>query len=221
MARINNPRGGVLSPPLFAVFCSGFGSNLQAIIGAVRRKKMRAVLALVVSDRADAFALVRARRAGIAILVVDPADFSDRSGYEKYLVRQLRARKITHVVLAGFMRILSPYFVRCYRQRIVNIHPSLLPAFPGKDGIAAALAHGVKVSGVTVHVVDQRVDHGPIIAQQAIDVRPEDTRDSLAQRIHRVEYRIYPRVLSAWFENKVVIEGRKVRIDDGNTGSKD
>ena len=195
-----------------AVFCSGFGSNLQAIINAVKRGGIKADIAFVLSDKVDAFALVRARKAGIPFMCVDPDDFKDRPAYEKYVAGQLKKRNIDFVVLAGFLRIISPYFVRKFKNKIINIHPALLPSFKGVHGIRDAINYGVKVTGVTVHFVEEELDAGPVILQRAVNVRDDDTQDSLAQRIHKVEHRLYPLAVKLLVENRITVKGRKVRI---------
>lgn len=193
-----------------AVFCSGQGTNLQAIIGAIRARRLRAEIVLVVSDRADANALILARRAGIEARVLRPKDYADRPRYERALIALLKARRVHLVCLAGFMRILSPLFVRHYRRRILNIHPALLPSFPGAHAVRDALAWGAKVTGVTVHVVDEQVDHGPIVLQEAVAIAPRDTEATLLTRVHRVEHRLYPRAIRLILDGHVRIVGRTV-----------
>ena len=195
-----------------AVFCSGEGTNLQAILEAIRRKRLKTVLAVVVSDHSSAFALTRARGAGIESLVLRPRDYPSRTEYEKALLRKLKARQIDAVVLAGFMRVLSPTFVRAYRHRILNIHPALLPSFRGMTALRDALRQGVKVTGVTVHLVDEGVDTGPIVLQEPVRVKPGDTEKTLHERIHRVEYRLYPKAIELLLQEKLRVVGRKVEI---------
>ena len=184
-----------------AVFASGNGTNLQAIIDNITSKKLDANLALVVSDCKDAFALKRAKKAGINTLYADPNAFGTKQDYEKFIIGCLKKEKVGLVVLAGFMRILSPFFVRAYKKKILNIHPALLPAFKGGQAIKDAYNYGVKVTGVTVHFVDERVDHGPIIAQEAVAVSGKESVVELEKKIHKIEHRIYSetikKVLSA------------------------
>ncbi len=196
----------------FAVLASGNGSNLQAIIQAVRSKKIKAKLALVVSDRADAFALERARKAKIPTAVLNPKNFPDRESFDRMLVEQLFASKIDFVVLAGFMRILSPYFIQSFPHKILNIHPALLPAFKGAHAIKDAFDYGVKTTGVTVHFVDEQVDHGAIIAQEAVSILPKDTLAKLERRIHSVEHRLYPKAVALFAAGKLAVRGRAVVI---------
>lgn len=195
-----------------AVFASGFGSNLQAILNAVKARRLRAKVALVYSDRAGAFALVRARRAGVETLPLDPKSFKSRRDYESRLLRELSLRGVRLVALAGYMRILSPFFVRRFRGRILNIHPALLPAFPGAHAIHDAFEHGVKVTGVTVHLVDEGVDTGPIVLQEAVAIREGEAPAKLERRIHQVEHRLYPKAIQLVLDGRVQVSGRKVRV---------
>ena len=197
-----------------AVLCSGFGSNLQAIINSLKKGSIKARIAVVLSDQVDAYALVRAKKAGLDIAVVQAADFPNRESYDKHVVKILRKYKVDYVLLAGFMRIISPYFVKSFNNRIINIHPSLLPSFKGVNGIGDALKYGVKTTGVTVHFVDKDLDAGPIIAQKAVEVKEEDTEDSLAERIHKVEHRLYPDAIKILVMGKLKIKGRKVLVKD-------
>lgn len=195
-----------------AVLCSGNGTNLQAIIDAVNAGTIPARIALVAGDRKDAFAFERARNAGIETLFVDPREHAWRESFDKALVRALHAKDVGLVVLAGFMRLLSPYFIGEFRGRIMNIHPALLPAFKGAHGIRDALAYGVKVTGVTVHFVDEELDHGPIILQRAVEVRDDDTEASLLERAHAEEHKLYPEAIKLFVEGKLKIQGRKVTV---------
>lgn len=194
-----------------AVFASGSGTNLQAIIRAVRQGKIKAKIVLVVSDRRKAYALTRARRVKIPVLYLPVKGFRSRTAYDKEVVRHLRKHKVDYVVLAGFMRLISPYFVRQYRHRILNLHPALLPSFKGTEGIKDALDYGVKITGPTVHFVDEKLDHGPIILQAAVKVEDSDTEETLAKKIHREEHRIYPEAIRLLAEGKVKVIGRRVR----------
>lgn len=198
-----------------AVLASGSGSNLQAILDAVDRGDIQgARVALVLSDRKNAYALERARQRGIPVKHLSALHYPSRDDYDRDLVTYLEEQQTDLVVLAGFMRILSPYFVLAFHHRILNIHPSLLPAFPGAHGVADALAYGVKVTGCTVHFVDEGVDTGPIIVQEAIPVLDDDTVESLHQRIHKLEHRLYPKAIDLWVHDKIRIEGRRCIIVD-------
>ncbi|MBF0620064.1 MAG: phosphoribosylglycinamide formyltransferase [Candidatus Omnitrophica bacterium] len=192
----------------FAVFASGNGSNLQMIIDAVKKKRIKGTLKLVFSDNAAAFALTRARKAKVPVVAhLDPKGFPSREAFDAACVEFLKKEKIDLVVLAGYMRILSPAFVRAYRDRILNIHPALLPAFKGAHAIKDAFEHGVKVTGVTVHLVDEEVDHGMILAQVPVEVSPKDTRQSLEARIHKAEHILYPKVIALFTAGKIKTKG--------------
>jgi len=197
-----------MSPPI-AVLVSGRGSNLQVLIDAA--DAAQANIALVASNRATAPALGRAQAAGIQTLVLLQKDFTDREAYDRHLAEQLQQRGIQWVFLAGFMRILSPAFVRAFPGRIVNIHPSLLPQFPGLHAQRQALEHGVRITGATVHFVDEGCDTGAVIAQGAVPVSPDDDLDSLKRRILVMEHRLYPLVLRWVAQSRLQLEdGRAV-----------
>ena len=181
--------------PNIAVFCSGQGTNLQAILKATRSGRLRARVAMVISDRPKARALTRATRAGVEARYVNPRHYPMRADYERALIELLDARDVRLVCLAGFMRILSPVFVNHYPHRILNIHPALLPAFPGAHAVRDALRWGAQVTGVTVHVVDQEIDHGPIVLQEPVKIAPADTERTLLEKVHRVEHRLYPKAI--------------------------
>lgn len=191
------------------VLISGRGSNLQAIIDAVHDGRLDARIAVVISNRADAYGLERARAAGIEALCVNHKGFATREAFDRALVTELGARGVGVVCLAGFMRLLGPQFVEAFPNAILNIHPSLLPSFPGLDAQRQALEHGVKVSGVTVHLVDCRLDAGPIVVQRAVPVRDDDTEDTLAARILAVEHQVYPEAIRILLDRGWRIEGRR------------
>jgi len=195
-----------------AVFCSGNGTNLQAIIDAAKREFIKADLALVVADNAEAYALVRAKKANIQTFVLAKKGFKTREEYDKEVIKKLEEEKIDLIVLAGFMRLLSSYFVNKYKNRILNIHPALLPSFKGTHGIKDALHYGVKVTGPTVHFVDEGLDSGPIILQEVVEVKSDDTEETLAERIHKKERVIYPKAIKWFVEGKLKVNGRQVLI---------
>ncbi|HET7341771.1 MAG TPA: phosphoribosylglycinamide formyltransferase [Methylomirabilota bacterium] len=195
------------------ILASGRGSNLQAILDACARPGFPARVAVVVSDRERAVALERARAAGVEALWVNPKDFGDREAFDAALVRELRARDVGLVCTAGFMRILSATFVRAFAGRILNIHPSLLPAFPGLHAQRQALEHGVTVAGATVHFMDEGVDSGPIVLQAAVPVEADDTEETLSARILAQEHRIYPEAIRLFAEGRLQIVGRKVIVN--------
>jgi phosphoribosylglycinamide formyltransferase-1 len=194
------------------VLASGRGSNLQSILDACATPGFPARVVVVVSDRERALALERARAAGVEALWVNPKDFEDREAFDRALIAELHARGVGLVCHAGFMRILSPAYVRAFAGRALNVHPSLLPAFPGLHAQRQALAHGVRVAGATVHFVDEGVDTGPIVLQAAVPVEPGDTEETLAARILGQEHRIYPEAIRLFAEGRLKIEGRKVTV---------
>lgn len=193
-----------------AVLASGSGTNLQALIDA---PDLGAKLCLVVSDRPDAAALGRAEAAGIESRVVPWGEFDSRVEFTKAILGEIEQAGADGIALAGFMRVLSAELIAVYPNRVLNIHPSLLPAFPGANAVGQALEHGVKVTGVTVHFVDEKVDNGPIIAQRAVPVLPDDDVDSLHARIQVEEHDLYPRVVAAFARGEIHVEGAKVRWD--------
>jgi phosphoribosylglycinamide formyltransferase-1 len=191
------------------VLISGRGSNLQAIIDAITQGRLDATIAVVVSNRADAGGLERARRAGIETVVLDHRGFGSRDAYDRKLVTELRRREVELVCLAGFMRLLSATFVEAFPDRILNIHPSLLPSFPGLDAQDQAWRHGVKVAGATVHIVTPELDAGPIVLQAVVPVREDDTPETLGDRILEVEHRIYPEAIGIILSGGWRLEGRR------------
>ena len=195
------------------VLISGRGSNLQALIDAAARGELGGEIAVVVSNVESAAGLERARKAAI------PAHFCDHRGrpredFDQEVLQLLAAHHVDVVCLAGFMRLLSSRFIRAYAGRILNVHPSLLPAFPGREPQRQALAYGVKVSGATVHLVDERLDSGPILLQEAVPVRGADTEDTLSARILEVEHRLYPRAARIVLEGRCRVEGRRVLLEE-------
>jgi phosphoribosylglycinamide formyltransferase 1 len=195
------------------VLISGSGTNLQAIIDAIEAEKLDAKIEVVLSNRADAYGLVRARNHGLSLEVLDHKNFPSREAFDQTVVDMLRARGVELVALAGFMRLLSPVFVKAYSNRIMNIHPALLPAFPGLHVQKKAVEHGVRFSGCTVHFVNEECDEGPIIIQAVVPVFPDDTEASLSARILRQEHQIYPRAIQLYSEGRLRVVGRKVLID--------
>lgn len=194
------------------VLCSGRGSDLQSIIDAIADGKLNAEIAIVLTDKPNVMALERAQKAGIKNLCIDRKQFNSKDDFEAALLNELKAAEVDLVVLAGFMRILSPSFVHEYKERIMNIHPSLLPSFPGAHAHRDVLAYGVKVSGCTVHFVDEGTDSGPIIMQAAVEVRDDDTEETLAARVLEQEHIIYPKVLQLYVEGRLRIVGRRVEV---------
>ena len=195
------------------VLISGSGTNLQSIINAIEAKKLDAKIEIVLSNRADAYGLVRARNHNLSVEVLDHKNFPSREAFDEAVVDILRTRGVELVVLAGFMRLLSPVFVKAYSNRIMNIHPALLPAFPGLHVQKKAIEHGVRFAGCTVHFVNEECDEGPIIIQAVVPVFPDDTEASLSARILRQEHQIYPRAIQLYSEGRLRVHGRRVLID--------
>ena len=194
------------------VLASGRGTNLQAIIEAVEEGIIEGEISIVVSDNPDAFALKRAEQHNIETRYIDFKSFKNGEDYDKRVVECLKEKEVELVVLAGYMRIISPYFIRAYKNKIMNIHPALLPSFPGLHAQKQAVKHGVKVSGCTVHFVDEGVDSGPIILQKAVEVSDDDTEESLAEKILKEEHQVYPRAIQLFSQVRLIIKGRKVFI---------
>jgi len=194
------------------VLASGRGSNLRAILSGVEARRIRAEVVVVLSDRSGAGALDIARDHGVEALVLDPTPHPGREGYDRALIALLEERRVGLVCLAGYMRILGPVFVRHFEGRLLNIHPALLPAFPGLHAQRQALEHGVRIAGATVHFVDEGVDTGPIVLQAAVPVRQDDTEASLSDRILAEEHRIYPEAIRLFAEGRLRLEDRRVRI---------
>ncbi|MBI3800551.1 MAG: phosphoribosylglycinamide formyltransferase [Deltaproteobacteria bacterium] len=200
------------SPLSLGVLISGSGTNLQAIIDAIERDELTAALRVVISNRPDAYGLMRARHHGLPAVVIPHKDFSSRQAFEAKLIKTLHDYQVELVVLAGFMRLLSPFFIRTFPQRIVNIHPALLPAFPGIHAQRQAVERGVRIAGATVHFVDEETDHGPIIMQAAVPVYPDDTEESLGARILTQEHRIYPQAIQLFAEGRLEVRGGRVIV---------
>lgn len=194
----------------FAVFASGHGGNLQAIINACKAKQIQASLSLVFSNKKDAYALERAQKAGIPTLCLSPMDFTTRDAFDQAVLKELKIHKIDFVVLAGYMRLISADFINHYPNKILNIHPSLIPAFKGSQGIQDAFDYGAKVTGITIHFVVEEMDAGAIIAQVPVNVDDKDTLDSLKEKIHKAEHRLYPKVIDLYARGRLKIKGRRV-----------
>ena len=188
---------------------SGRGSNLQSIIDAVAAGTLDATIAVVISNRAEAPALLRAHEAGIEALHLSPRAYADRDAYDRAIAEALAARNVEVVCLAGFMRLVGPPLLEAFANRILNIHPSLLPAFPGVDAQRQALEHGVRVSGATVHLVTGELDGGPIVLQSAVPVLPDDTVDALSARILVEEHRLYPQAIALILAEGWSLDGRR------------
>lgn len=195
-----------------AVLVSGRGSNLQAIIDSVENGYLKARITAVISDVENAYALERARTHGIEAVFVNPKKYASKELYEKEILKVLKTHNAELVLLAGYMRVVGHALLEAYKNRMLNIHPALLPAFPGLHAQKQAFDHGVKVAGCTVHFVDDILDGGPIILQRCVDVKEDDTAETLADRILEQEHKIYPEAVKLFVENRLRIEGRKVKI---------
>lgn len=195
-----------------AVLLSGRGSNFEAIHRYSERKNANYKVSLVISNRRKARGLQIAKEFGIKSFYISPKKFNSKQDYEKYLINILRENNIQLICLAGFMKILSSTFINAFPNRIINIHPSLLPAFPGLNSQDQAIEYGVKVSGCTVHFVDNGVDSGPIILQKAVTVDPDDNHETLSEKILKFEHELFPRTIELFFAGSLKTEGRKVII---------
>lgn len=194
------------------VLVSGRGTNLQAIIEAIEEGKIEGKIKIVISDNLDAYALKRAEQHNIETQYINHKEFKNREDYDKKIVETLENKEVELVVLAGYMRILSSYFIKAYKNKIINIHPALLPSFPGLQAQKQAVEYGVKISGCTVHFVDEGMDSGPIILQSAVEVSEDDTEESLAERILKEEHQIYSQAIQLFSQGRLIIKGRKVFI---------
>lgn len=199
-------------PLPIGVLASGSGTNLQSIIDASESGRINAEVKVVISDAPDARALGRAKKHGIPAFVVQRSEFKSKQDFEQRIVSLLTEHGVSLVCLAGYMRIVGKTVLDAFSMRIVNIHPALLPSFPGLDGQRQALDYGVKVAGCTVHFVDELTDHGPIIMQAVVEVKEGDTVDALRERILKEEHRIYPEAIGLYAEGMLTVEGRRVRI---------
>lgn len=195
-----------------AVLASGSGSNLQAMIDKIAEGALDMDIRLVLCNKKDAYALERAKNAGIPTVALPHGDFSDRESFDRAMVEAITQAGADTVVLAGFMRMLTPYFIESFAGRVINIHPAILPSFPGTDGGGDAHAYGVKIAGCTVHFVDEIMDHGPVIIQAAVPVNADEDKQALMQRIHMQEHRVYPQALQWISEGRIVLKERTVHL---------
>lgn len=196
-----------------AVFASGSGSNFQTLVDEAEAGQLDADIAILVCDKPNAFVIERADKAGIPSFVFQAKAYASKEAFEQEIVSELKSQQIELIVLAGYMRLIGPTLLSEYEGRIVNIHPSLLPEFPGKDAIGQALAAGAQVTGVTVHFVDEGMDTGPIIAQERVKVDSEETKESLQEKIHAVEHKLYPAVLQKIVSQGGITYGKKTSIN--------
>jgi len=197
-----------------AVFASGNGSNFTAIAKAVRAKRIRVKSFVLICDQPKAFVIKRAQKAKIPVILVRRQDFANRADFEAAIIQRLKYYQINVIALAGFMRMLSPSFIRLYRNRILNIHPSLLPAFIGGTAIKDAWEAHVSVTGVTIHFVDEEMDHGPVILQGKVAIKKKDSLAALEKRVHILEHQLYPRAIKLFAEGKIKVKNGKVLLKD-------
>ncbi len=195
------------------VLISGMGTNLQSIIDASKNGMIDAEISIVISDKRNAYGLVRAKENDVPTLFLSPKDYKNRDKFDEKVVEELNAYKVDLVLLAGFMRIVTSALIEPFRNRIMNIHPALLPSFPGLDAQKQALDYGVKFSGCTVHFVEEGMDEGPIIIQAVVPVMDNDTVDSLSERILKYEHKIYPIAVQLFAEGRLMVEGRRVKVN--------
>lgn len=194
------------------ILISGNGSNLQSIIDNIEQGSLGAVIKIVISNKPDAFGITRAQKHNIPWAILEKSNFSNKDDFDAALIKTLRENDVDLVVLAGFMRIISPALLKAFPGRVMNIHPALLPSFPGLHGQKQAVEYGVKYSGCTVHFVDEGVDTGPIILQSIVPVLDDDTEETLAARILKEEHKIYPQAIQLFADGRLELNGRKVRV---------
>lgn len=202
------------------VLASGSGSNLQSIIDHIDRKQLDAEIKIIISNNPKAYALERAKKHHIPSIVINHTEYPNRDEYDRKMIEVLRFHGVDLVILAGFMRVLTAGFLKAFPKKVMNIHPALLPSFPGLHGQRQAFDYGVKFSGCTVHFVDEGVDTGPIIIQAVVPVYDHDTEETLAERILKEEHRVYPRAIQLYTEGRLKVVGRKVSIK-GGSGTKE
>lgn len=195
-----------------AIFASGRGTNFEAIIKAIKKKRIRAQVALLVCDNPEAGAIKIAQRERIKVALIKRQEFTREKDFGKRIIRHLKENNIGLIVMAGFMRMLGAELVHRYKNKILNIHPALLPSFKGAQGLKDAFRYGVKVTGVTVHFADEKMDHGPIILQEPVVINEDDTLETLEAKIHRIEHKLYPEAIKLFIEGKLKIKERKVKI---------
>jgi len=194
------------------ILASGRGSNFQSIIDAINSRRLRVEIAVLITDNPSSFAIERAKKHGIEYLVMSPKEYSSKDDYFIKIAEELRKRDVGLIILAGFMRIVRKPLIDIFPNRVMNIHPALLPAFPGLRGQRQALEYGVRISGCTVHFVDEGMDTGPIIIQAALPVSQDDTEETLSERILKLEHKIYPEAIRLFSEGMIEVEGKSVRI---------
>ena len=195
-----------------AILASGNGTNFQALAKAIKKQKLKARIKLLVTDKRNSFVRKRAKNLDIKDVFVNPKEFKSDLEFDKSIVKILKKEKIDLVILAGYMKIISPFFVKSFSNKILNIHPAILPAFKGTRSISRAFKYACKVTGVTVHFIDEKVDHGPIILQETVEIKKGMSREKLEKKIHKLEHKLYPQALKLILDKKVKVSGRDVKI---------
>ena len=194
------------------VLASGSGTNFQALAKAIKKQKLKARIKLLITDKRNSFVRKRAKNLRIRDIFINPKEFKSDLEFDKSIVKILKKEKIDLVILAGYMKIISPFFVKSFSNKILNIHPAILPAFKGTRSISRAFKYGCKVTGVTVHFIDEKVDHGPIILQETVEIKKGMSREKLEKKIHKLEHKLYPQALKLILDKKVKVSGRDVKI---------
>ncbi|MCF7873670.1 MAG: phosphoribosylglycinamide formyltransferase [Candidatus Omnitrophica bacterium] len=195
-----------------AIFASGRGSNFEALVQEIKKGKINVAKCVLFTDKKDSLVRQRAKKYGVKDIFIDPVRFKDKKEFDQEVIDTLDKEKIKVIALAGYMRILSPFFVKYFENKILNIHPSLLPSFAGNNAIEDAFNYGAKVTGVTIHFVSEEVDQGPIIAQRPVGIKDKMSLEDLRKKIHETEHKLYPQILKLFLENKIKLEGRHVKI---------
>ncbi len=195
-----------------AVLASGSGTNFQALVKAIGKQKLKAKISLLITDKKNSFVRKRAKNLGIRDIFINPKEFKSDREFNREIVKVLKKERIDLVILAGYMRVISPFFVKSFNNKILNIHPSILPAFKGTEAISRAFKYGCMVTGVTVHFIDEKIDHGPIILQETVEIKKGMSEEKLEEKIHRLEHKLYPQALKIILDKKVRLRGRHVEI---------
>jgi len=195
-----------------AVLASGNGTNFQALVKAISKQKIKAEIKILITDKKNSFVRKRARNLAIEDIFIDPNKFKSDLDFDKKIIEILKKEKIDLIILAGYMKLITPFLIKNFNNKIINIHPSLLPAFKGTNSIKRAYSYGCKVTGVTIHFIDQEIDHGPIILQETIKIEKGMSEETLTKKIHNLEHKLYPQALKLILDKKVKVKGRCVEI---------
>jgi len=195
-----------------AVLASGNGTNFQALVKAISKQKIKAKIKVLITDKKNSFVRKRAKALAIEDIFIDPSKFKSDLAFDKKIIEILKKEKIDLIILAGYMKLITPFFIKIFNNKIVNIHPSLLPAFKGTNSIKRAYKYGCKVTGVTIHFIDEEIDHGPIILQKTIKIEKGMSEETLKRQVHNLEHKLYPQALKLILDKKVKVKGRQVEI---------